>query len=196
MSNAKKKRRTVFIKRGFQMRFIYWVIGLLAVCCLCSAAVLYPLISSELSSGLTSGHLDVGGIKGNLLLAILVGNGLAIIVAALAAIVVVLYISHKIAGPLYRFEGICKEIGSGNLNVSTGLRSMDQLEGLSEAFGEMLNQLRNRRNDQHTRIETARRELSALPNELSDQSASKRIVESVNSQLASLSEEIEESAKP
>lgn len=196
MSNAKKKRRTVFIKRGFQMRFIYWVIGLLAVCCLCSAAVLYPLISSELSSGLTSGHLDVGGIKGNLLLAILVGNGLAIIVAALAATVVVLYISHKIAGPLYRFESICKEIGSGNLNVSTGLRSTDQLEGLSEAFGEMLNQLRNRRKDQHTRIETARRELSALPNELSDQSASKRIVESVNSQLASLSEEIEESAKP
>lgn len=196
MSNAKKKRRTIFIKRGFQMRFIYWVIGLLAVCCLCSAAVLYPLISSELNSGLTSGHLDVGGIKGNLLLAILVGNGLAIIVAALAATVVVLYISHKIAGPLYRFEGICKEIGSGNLNVSTGLRSMDQLEGLSEAFGEMLAQLRKRRKEQHTHIETARRELSALPNKLSDPSASKKIVESVNSRLALLSGEMEVSAKP
>ncbi|MFQ5685414.1 MAG: hypothetical protein ACE5GV_02010 [Candidatus Scalindua sp.] len=192
MTNTKTKRRTVFIKRGFQMRFVYWVIGLLAVCCLCSAAVLYPLMSSELSSGLTSGHLDVGGIKGNLLLAILVGNGLAIIVATLAATIVVLYISHKIAGPLYRFEVICKEIGRGNLNVSTGLRSMDQLEGLSEAFGEMLTQLRKRRKDQHTRMETVRRVLSELPNELSDLSASKKIVESVNSQLALLSGEMEE----
>jgi methyl-accepting chemotaxis protein len=196
MNNTKSKRKTVFIKRGFQMKFIYWVIGMLAVCCLCSAGVLYPMMSSEVSSGMTSGHLDIGGVKNNLLFAILIGNGLAIIVAALATTVVILYITHKIAGPLYRFEGVCEEIGNGNLNVSTGLRSKDQLEGLSDAFRGMLTQLRDRRKDQHTRLEMARSELNSLPDALTDQSASRKILESVNGQLELLAGEMEEGAKP
>lgn len=196
MNNVLKKRRTVFIKRGFQIRFITWVIGLLIMCCLCSAAVLYPLLSSELNSGLTAGHRDIGNIKSQLTLAILIGNVLAIIVAALATTVVILYISHKIAGPLYRFERICKEIGHGNLNASAVLREKDQLKGLSEAFNEMLAQLRNRRSDQCTRIESARRDLDTLKESLSGPPASKRLVESADKLLASLAEQMKDSARP
>ena len=163
-------RRTVFIKRGFQMRFITWVIVLLILCGICSAAVLYPFLSSEISSKLSTGHRDVGDIKKHLALAIIIGNVLAVIVAALATTVVILYISHKIAGPLYRFEMICKEIGRGNLNAYTKLREHDQLEGLSEAFSNMLTQLRSRRTDQHVHLEAARKDLNALQGAPSDPS--------------------------
>ncbi len=194
MSIKSKKRKTIFIKPAFQRKFIYWVVGLLLVCCLCSAGVLYPMISSELNSGAASGHLDISGLKSNLFLALLIGNGLAILVAALATTYVILYISHKVAGPLYRFEAICKEIGNGNLNVSTGLRDMDQLTGLSDAFGEMLVQLRSQCEDQHKRIEKARDDLSALSGTLSDQPASKKIIDTVDNQLASLAEDIKNRA--
>lgn len=195
MSNGTKKRKTVFIKRGFQMRFITWVIVLLILCGVCSAAVLYPFLSSEITNELNAGHRNVADIKGHLAIAIVIGNVLAIIVAALATTVVILYISHKIAGPLYRFEKICKEIGSGNLNVSAGLREKDQLEGLSEAFGEMLTQLRDRRSNQYKRIETARKDLNVLQEALSDPSKSKELIKSIDKLLASLAEEMDEGQK-
>lgn len=193
MGSGKKMRRTVFIKRGFQMRFITWVIVLLILCGICSAAVLYPFLSSEISSKLSTGHRDVGDIKKHLALAIIIGNVLAVIVAALATTVVILYISHKIAGPLYRFEMICKEIGHGNLNVSAGLREKDQLGGLSEAFSEMLAQLRSRCSDRYMRLETARNNLNALQGALSDPAMSRKLVESVDSTLALLADEMKKS---
>ena len=193
MGSGKKMRRTVFIKRGFQMRFITWVIVLLILCGICSAAVLYPFLSSEISSKLSTGHRDVGDIKKHLALAIIIGNVLAVIVAALATTVVILYISHKIAGPLYRFEMICKEIGRGNLNAYTKLREHDQLEGLSEAFSNMLTQLRSRRTDQHVHLEAARKDLNALQGALSDPAVSRKLVESVDRILALLAEEMKES---
>ena len=186
MGNGKKMRRTVFIKRGFQMRFIIWVIALLILCGLCSAAVLYPFLSSEMSSKLSTGHRDIGDIKKHLALAIIIGNVLAVIVAALATTVVILYISHKIAGPLYRFEKVCNEIGRGNLDASAVLREHDQLEGLSEAFINMLTQLRNRRNDRLTHLEAVRNGLNELKETLSDQPAAKKLVESVEKPLTIL----------
>ncbi|MBM4065043.1 MAG: HAMP domain-containing protein [Planctomycetes bacterium] len=193
MRNGKKMRRTIFIKRGFQMRFIIWVIALLILCGICSAAVLYPFLSSEISSELSTGHRDAEDIKRHLALAIIIGNVLAVIVAALATTVVILYISHKIAGPLYRFEMICKEVGRGNLNVYAGLREKDQLGGLSEAFSEMLAQLRSRCSDQYTRLETARKNLSELKNALSDPVMSKKLVGTVDGTLALLAEEMKKS---
>ncbi len=196
MNNEYKKRRTVFIKRDFQIKFIGWVIGLLVICCLCSAAVLYPMISSEIDSGLTSGHPNAEGIKSNTALALLIGNLLAIVVAALATTVVILYISHKIAGPLYRFESICKEIGRGNLNVPAGLRQADQLKGLSEAFTDMLTQLRSQCSDQYTRLEKARSDLNAIQEAPSGSSESKKLIKSVDQLLGSLVDEMKENARP
>ncbi len=192
MGSGKKMRRTVFIKRGFQMRFITWVIALLILCGLCSAAVLYPFLSSEMSSKLSTGHRDIGDIKKHLALAIIIGNVLAVIVAGLATTVVILYISHKIAGPLYRFEKVCNEIGRGNLDASAVLREHDQLEGLSEAFSKMLTQLRSRRNDQRIHLEAARKDLNALKEILSDQPAAKKLVESVEKPLTMLAGEMQE----
>ncbi len=193
MNDTKKNRKTIFIKRGFQLRFIIWVIGLLIICCLCSAAVLYPLLSSELNSKLVSAHRDASSIKSQLMLAILIGNLLAIIVASLASVVVFLYITHKIAGPLYRFERICEEIGHGKFNVSTTPREKDQLKGLSAAFGEMLTKLRDRCSDQYTRIEEARNKLKQIQGSLKDTSLSSEHFEPVDKLLASLSGEMKDS---
>lgn len=47
-------------------------------------------------------------------------------------IIVVLYISHEIAGPLYRFESLCHQVGEGNLDTITYLRKKDQLQELAQ----------------------------------------------------------------
>ena len=82
-------------------------------------------------------------------LSIIVSNVVSALFAGLSVCVVVVYISHKIAGPMFRFQKICQEIGSGNLEVSVHLRDKDQLQELATAFGEMAESLKQRR-QRHT----------------------------------------------
>jgi nitrogen fixation/metabolism regulation signal transduction histidine kinase len=42
-----------------------------------------------------------------------------------------IFLSHKIAGPLYRFEALCDQIGDGQLEMDISLRENDQLQELS-----------------------------------------------------------------
>lgn len=190
MTNAKNKRKTVFIQKGFQTRFILWVIGLVVLCCLCSTAILYPLLSSELNTETTVAHRNIGGAGDRLIAAIMIGNILAIVIAGLATAVVILYISHKIAGPLYRFEHVCEEVGRGNLDVTATLRQADQLKGLSDAFVEMLNQLRSRQQDQQSRVEKARESVSALRDALPDTGGVSDTVYALEDQLTSLANDV------
>ncbi len=47
------------------------------------------------------------------------------------------FLTHKIAGPLYHFQKSCKEITSGNLKVRTHLRRFDEAKDTADVFNEM-----------------------------------------------------------
>jgi methyl-accepting chemotaxis protein len=53
-----------------------------------------------------------------------------------------IFITHKIAGPVYRFKQVLAEIYSGNLNVSIKLRNRDDLKDLAEEFNKVISELR------------------------------------------------------
>jgi len=52
-----------------------------------------------------------------------------------------IFLTHKIAGPLYRFQQSCREITSGNLKVRIHLRKFDEAKEIAEAFNEMAEKL-------------------------------------------------------
>jgi len=164
-SIAKTARRSVFIKKAFQGRFIASVLLMIILFGLCSAGLIYWLISSDLHSRSQSGNINIINAWERLGLSILIGNIVAAVVAGLSAIIVVLYISHKIAGPLYRFETLCRQIGEGNLEGVTHLRENDQLQDLAQAFSEMVDQLRNRRDQQNELISKLQVQLDTLNTE-------------------------------
>lgn len=62
------------------------------------------------------------------------------------------FFSHRIAGPLYRFRRIFREVASGDLTVRTTIRKGDYLQAEAECLGIMVNALR----DRIARIETHR----------------------------------------
>ena len=49
-----------------------------------------------------------------------------------------IYISHKIAGPLYRFELTLKQITQGYLNTRIRLRKYDEAQFLADRFNESI----------------------------------------------------------
>lgn len=149
MSHSVSKRRTIFIKKAFQSRFIAGALGLVLLSSLSSALFIYWVTGGELQNqpaqtGLISGWERLG-------LSLFLGNLVAVVVAGSAAVASALYASHKIAGPLYRFERLCEDVGSGNLDTSTQLRDGDQLQELALSFANMRDNLRNRR-DQRIRL--------------------------------------------
>lgn len=147
-TSAQIARRSVFIKKAFQGRFIASVLLMIILFGLCSAGLIYWLISGDLHSQTQSAHINIANVWERLGLSILIGNVVAAMVAGLTAIIVVLYISHKIAGPLYRFETLCGQVGDGNLDGVTHLRQNDQLQDLAQAFADMVDKLRDRRDRQ------------------------------------------------
>ena len=66
------------------------------------------------------------------------------IVSLIATVYVVMYLSHRIAGPLYRLERIAEHIGEGNLDIWVGFREKDALMPLKSAFQGMIDNLQRK----------------------------------------------------
>ncbi len=56
----------------------------------------------------------------------------------LIVIIVSAVISHKMAGPIYKFEKSCQTVASGDLSHRVFLRKGDQLMELQDSFNEMV----------------------------------------------------------
>jgi HAMP domain-containing protein len=145
MNNTVTKRRQIFIKKDFQGRFILGAFALILLSGLCSALLIYWMTGGDLQAQSQSAHVNIVNAAERLGVSILIGNLVAILAAGGIAIGTVLYASHKIAGPLYRFETLCQEVGDGKLDTVTHLREHDQLQDLAQSFSNMVAKLRSRR---------------------------------------------------
>lgn len=148
MSNLPIKRRNVFINKSFQGRFIVWVFMLILLSGLCSALLIYWLTGGELKAQAHTAHINMLSVFEHLGLSIFIGNVVAIFIAGIIAVFVVIIASHKIAGPLYRFEKLCEQVGDGHFDGVTTLREKDQLQELGKSFSIMTAKLRMRQNKQ------------------------------------------------
>lgn len=144
-NSAASKRRNVFIKKAFQTRFMLGAVALVLLASLCSALLIYWMTGGDLESQSQSAHASIVTAWEHLGISILLGNVVAVAVAGAAGVRSVLYASHKIAGPLYRFESLCNDIAAGKLQTVTQLREGDQLQELSVAFANMVTKLRSQR---------------------------------------------------
>ncbi|MDP2903497.1 MAG: hypothetical protein Q8N96_10380 [Methylovulum sp.] len=165
MSSIPPKRRHVFIKKAFQGRFIAGMFLLMLLSGLCSALLIYWLAGSDLAAQSQTAHVNIANAWNRLGLSLLIGNVVAVIVTGALTVFVVLYASHKIAGPLYRFEKLCEQVGNGELDVLASLREKDQLHDLAQAFTLMVNKLRTRQSLQNESIAKINQQIRQLKND-------------------------------
>lgn len=161
-TQAHPLRRTVFIKKAFQGRFVAAVLLNLLLFAVVSAGILYWLISDDLQAGRNSAHLSVETLWAKIGFVILAGNLVAGLIAGVTAARTVIRRSHLIAGPLFRFEQVCRQVGEGKLDVHTGLRESDELRDLSAAFTTMVAGLRGARDRRAAALESAQHTLAQL----------------------------------
>ena len=70
-----------------------------------------------------------------------------IAIYVLLVIVISAIVSHKMAGPVYRFEQTCKSIAKGDFSQRVHLRKGDRLQELQTEFNKMMDVVENRINN-------------------------------------------------
>lgn len=150
------KRRRFLINKAFQYRYIAWVVGAM------SAAMLVVLLDVFITlhrhcvdAGLQIRVTDLYSPTAPLTV-------LKLVVYAASVVGVSLLLSHRIAGPLFRFEKSAERVAAGDLSLRVVLRKEDEFLGFQDKFNGMLESLRNRvSSDVESAAKTAR-DLDAL----------------------------------
>ena len=158
----KKSRKTYLIQRVFQAKFIIIFLLLLILGSVISGLILYSKANTHLGYHYGMAHIKLEKTGEILQPALFLSYGISIVLIGIATIILTIYISHKVAGPLYRFERSAKEIGKGNLTLVTRIRESDQAKGLADAFSQMTMDLRAKLLE----IDSDSKELNSIIDEL------------------------------
>ncbi len=147
MVGLRKNRRVYFIERKFQAGFILKFSALVIIGSLLTGALMYFL--SQKSTTVVFEHSRaLVKSTADFLLPLLLQTIIATsLIVAIATIALTLFISHKIAGPLYRLKKELSTIEIGNLAGGFSLREGDQLQDVARSMSAMIKGLRDRISD-------------------------------------------------
>lgn len=138
------KRKQYFIKKDYQFRFVMKFCLVVLVGAIISTGVLFLLSQGTLTSSFENSRLIIKNTSIAILPAVILTNIITIVLVSMATIVVVLLISHKIAGPMFRFEKELKEIGQGDLTKKITLRKKDQITDMAGSLNNMTARLHDK----------------------------------------------------
>lgn len=137
---ASFRRTRILISRRFQLRYAVTILLMMVfTAAICSYTVYYTgmiALAERISTVIPQGRL-VAMI--NMVNYRILGN-----IALLAPVVILLgiYLSHKIAGPIYRMERHINEMAAGNFSSHITLREGDELGGFANKINRLSDSLR------------------------------------------------------
>lgn len=141
---ATYKRRNYFIEKSFQSRFILKFCALIVLGGFLTIVLLYFLATKSTTVTVVNSRVLVRTTADFILPILIQTVAIVTVIMGLAAIAVTLFVSHKIAGPLYHFKKAIEELGGGDLSRDFRIRRLDQLQVLAVAFNDTIKKLRER----------------------------------------------------
>lgn len=131
--NKPYKRRNIYIKKDFQTSFTIKFLALVAVEAILAVGLFVYLSKGTITAGYSANsEIIITKTADYFLPAIMLSNLIILVLTAGAGITVLLFTSHKLAGPLFRFEKSLEEIGRGNLTHRFTLRQNDQITEMGQ----------------------------------------------------------------
>ena len=131
--NPNFQRRTIFIKKKLQLRYML----LITVSVLCGLAIMALELTATLNDLFDAYPVLVQPIYDEFI-PIISSFFYKISIYVLFVIIISAILSHKMAGPVYRFEQTCKAIAKGDFSQRVHLRKGDRLQELQEEFNKMM----------------------------------------------------------
>jgi len=167
------KRRHFFVKKGYQFRFILKFCLIVLAGTAISSGLLFLFSRGTLTSSFENSRLAIENTAFAILPSLLYINIFTLVVITLATVVAVLFISHKIAGPMFRFEKELEEIGQGDLTKKIHLRKKDQITDMAESLNRMTASL-------HDKVHAIQTEVERLSQAASKEGGPAGLIEGLN----------------
>ena len=139
--SQKFKRRNYFVKKDLQgkmiLGFFLFVFGSVVL----FAVILGMMSADTMTISYQNNNLEFGQTPMVLLKNALAANWLFLVFGGALLVVAALLISHRIAGPLFRFEMTLEYMREGNLNNTIHLRNHDEGVDLADHINAFNRQL-------------------------------------------------------
>ncbi len=178
------RRRNYFIRREFQGKFVLRFFLAILI-----GAVIFTLIFSLFSAHTITVTYEDSTLKIDhtpraLFVEIVRAYGVYIFLLGLGISLVSLFLSHRIAGPVYRLEKTLEEVATGNLSQRITLRKNDDLKELATSTNKMIRVLSGRIEGLRDDAAVAEGKLRKLLEKLDDETAGPNEIRKIASDAA------------
>lgn len=157
------KRRTVLVKKSLQIKVLALVFLSVLFAFLLIGGELYYTLARTVLLDNPALQETFSKIHQVLLVKVLLYLGIIFLIS--------LFISHRMAGPIYRFEQSARALSEGDLTHRVVLRTGDELLELQEEFNHMAQSLQDRLRQERQELERLAEEMekarAASPAEVS-----------------------------
>ncbi len=140
----KYRRRTYLLNNSFQGKHIFIYFTLSALGIVFFTALFFLFTGDALAIMYENGDLHLGKIPEILMDRILGAHWVFYVVGGLILVVISTLITHKVAGPLYRFEKSLDSMIDGDISFDMHLRKNDECKNLADRFNRFNSILRSK----------------------------------------------------
>ena len=131
------RRKILIVDRDFQNKFIARFFAMVAIGSVVTGGIVYFFCGRTLTTVFINSRLKVMSTTDFILPGLLLSSLVVILVVGLATVFMALYVSHRIAGPVYRLHKDVLSMHAGNLKQIFRLRDHDEMKPLALALNEM-----------------------------------------------------------
>ncbi|MFZ3064699.1 MAG: methyl-accepting chemotaxis protein [Nitrospirota bacterium] len=167
-------RRQYFIKKEFQSKFIIKFCLIVILGAIISGIILYAYTNQRLGNTYLESLNAIKALNDNLISNLIYTSLITVIFISIVTIVITLFASHKIAGPLYRLEKSTEAIGNGDFTLETRLRENDEIIGVASALNEMAGKLRIKMIDIKKELEEVKDNSADIESAIKDKKLSEK----------------------
>ncbi|NWF98958.1 MAG: methyl-accepting chemotaxis protein [Nitrospirae bacterium] len=177
------RRRNYFIKKDLQGKYMFsFFVFVIA------GSIIFTLIFSLLSSDTLTivyedYNLKIGKTPIMLLKEILSAHWIFIVVGGLAVVILSMFLTHRFAGPIFRFERSIDEITNGNLNFQIKLREKDEGKELANKINKMILMFSDNFKEMEKISEEIRNELNSIQEDLKDSRQNENTIHKIDSAI-------------
>jgi HAMP domain-containing protein len=132
MERKKVVRKQYMVKKGFQLRFMTTIIIAMVLIALVTGLTIYYAVMQTLTTQLHGENLAL--VKHAITYRLFLRSFLLILAIAIISV----FLSHRIAGPIYKFEQTIKECASGKNPKEIKLRKGDEFYELASAINNLI----------------------------------------------------------
>ncbi len=174
MSEKKHRRKNYFIKRSFQTRFSLRFSLLIILEALLIIGLFWYVSKGTLTTGYSGPELRIEKTASFFYVSFILSLLIVSVAVGLVGMLMFIFYSHRIAGPLFRFQRSMREVTLGDLTGRIHLRQKDQLGDLGESINVMAQSM-----DQ--RISSLKKEIHEISKHGATPESLKRLKETADS---------------